>query len=44
MWWNFVSSSKEKIDAASAGWEKGEGSFKQVSGESERIPLPTRSL
>ena len=42
MWWNFVSSSKEKIDAASAGWEKGEGSFKQVPGEVERIPLPVR--
>ena len=42
MWWNFVSSSKERIEAASAGWEKGEGSFKQVPGEVERIPLPTR--
>ena len=42
MWWNFVSSSKERIDQASAAWQQGEGAFRQVPGESERINLPAR--
>ncbi|MBC3880930.1 pirin family protein [Undibacterium sp. LX40W] len=44
MWWNFVASSKEAIDAAAVIWESAptEGSLKQVPGEVERIPLPQR--
>lgn len=44
MWWNFVSSHKEAIDTAAAIWESApsEGSLKQVPGEVERIPLPSR--
>lgn len=44
MWWNFVASSKEAIDAAAAIWESApnEGPLKQVPGEVERIPLPQR--
>ena len=44
MWWNFVSSHKETIDAAAAVWESNpnEGPLKQVPGEVERIPLPKR--
>jgi redox-sensitive bicupin YhaK (pirin superfamily) len=38
MWWNFVSSSKERILAASADWEAGR--FPPVPGETEFIPLP----
>lgn len=44
MWWNFVASRKEAIDAAAVIWESAptEGSLKQVPGEVERIPLPQR--
>ena len=38
IWWNFVASSKELIDAASARWS--EQRFPQVPGETEFIPLP----
>ena len=39
IWWNFVSSSKEKIDAAKEEWRTGK--FKIVPGdEKEFIPLP----
>jgi len=41
IWWNFVASSRELIDAASARW-RGQG-FPPVPGESEFIPLPERS-
>ncbi|WP_448097056.1 pirin family protein [Luteibacter yeojuensis] len=40
LWWNFVASSKELIEAAKADWS--EGRFPVVPGdEHERIPLPT---
>ncbi len=39
MWWNFVSSSKERIEQAKADWEN--GTFGQIPGDDlERIPLP----
>lgn len=38
MWWNFVSSSKERIEQAKADWKARR--FAQVVGESEFIPLP----
>jgi redox-sensitive bicupin YhaK (pirin superfamily) len=38
IWWNFVSSSKERIERAKADWK--EGRFAKVSGDSEFIPLP----
>lgn len=38
IWWNFVHSSKDRIDAAKADWAS--GSFDPVPGESEFIPLP----
>jgi redox-sensitive bicupin YhaK (pirin superfamily) len=38
MWWNFVSSRKERIIAASADWEAQR--MGQVPGETEFIPLP----
>lgn len=40
IWWNFVSSSKDRIDAAKADWKAGR--FRPVPGESEFIPLPER--
>lgn len=40
IWWNFVSSSKERIEKAKADWK--EGRFGKVPGESEFIPLPDR--
>ncbi|XXF78660.1 pirin family protein [Myxococcaceae bacterium GXIMD 01537] len=40
MWWNFVSSSKERIEQAKRDWT--EGRFAEVPGEPERIPLPSR--
>ncbi|GAB3357957.1 pirin family protein [Lysobacter tyrosinilyticus] len=40
MWWNFVSSSKERIDQAKQDWI--EGRFGAVPGETEFIPLPDR--
>lgn len=38
MFWNFVSSSKERLDQASADWEMQR--FAEVPGETEWIPLP----
>jgi redox-sensitive bicupin YhaK (pirin superfamily) len=38
IWWNFVSSSKERIDAAKADWAAGR--FEAVPGDAEFIPLP----
>ncbi len=40
MWWNFVSSSKERIEQAKQDWL--EGNFGQIPGEVEFIPLPER--
>ncbi|MEW5421500.1 pirin family protein [Amorphus sp. 3PC139-8] len=40
IWWNFVSSSKERIDDAKADWKAGR--FARVPGEDELIPLPER--
>ena len=40
IWWNFVSSSKEKIEAAKRAWQ--EGTFPMVPGETEFIPLPEK--
>jgi redox-sensitive bicupin YhaK (pirin superfamily) len=39
MWWNFVSSSKERIIKASEDWEAQR--MGQVPGDDERIPLPS---
>lgn len=38
LWWNFVSSSKERIEQAKRDWA--EDRFPAVPGETERIPLP----
>jgi hypothetical protein len=38
IWWNFVSSSKDRIAAAKADWKAGR--FAAVPGESEFIPAP----
>ncbi|HEX7005717.1 MAG TPA: pirin family protein [Alphaproteobacteria bacterium] len=38
IWWNFVSSSAERIEQAKADWR--EGRFAAVPGETEFIPLP----
>ena len=38
LWWNFVSSSRERIAAAKADWRNGR--FGRVPGETEFIPLP----
>ena len=38
IWWNFVSSSKDRIEAAKKDWKSGR--FAPVIGETERIPLP----
>ena len=38
IWWNFVSSSKERIEQAKADWTAGR--FAAVPGESDFIPLP----
>ncbi len=41
IWWNFVSSSKERIEQAKADWK--EGRFGKVKGdEKEFIPLPDK--
>ncbi len=40
MWWNFVSSRKERILQAGDDWEAGR--FPKVPGETEFIPLPER--
>jgi redox-sensitive bicupin YhaK (pirin superfamily) len=38
IWWNFVSSSPERIEQAKEDWRAGR--FAPVPGEAERIPLP----
>lgn len=38
IWWNFVSSSRKRIEQAAAAWEAGE--FAAVPGDPEFIPLP----
>jgi redox-sensitive bicupin YhaK (pirin superfamily) len=38
IWWNFVSSSQERIEEAKADWAKGR--FAGVPGDAEFIPLP----
>jgi redox-sensitive bicupin YhaK (pirin superfamily) len=38
MWWNFVSSRRERIEQAKADWK--EGRFARIPGETEFIPLP----
>lgn len=38
IWWNFVSSSRERLEQAKADWR--EGRFAPVPGETEFIPLP----
>lgn len=38
IWWNFVSSSKERIEQAKSDWK--DGNFTAVPGEVEFIPLP----
>ena len=40
MWWNFVSSRKDRIVQAADDWEAGR--FDKVPGETEFIPLPER--
>ena len=41
LWWNFVSSSKERIEQAKADWEA--GAFGLIPGDAhDRIPLPAR--
>jgi redox-sensitive bicupin YhaK (pirin superfamily) len=40
IWWNFVSSSKERIERAKADWR--DGRFAKVPGDAEFIPLPDK--
>lgn len=40
LWWNFVSSSEERIERARIDWR--EQRFAEVPGDDERIPLPER--
>lgn len=40
IWWNFVSSSRERLEQAKEDWAQGR--FKAVPGETEFIPLPER--
>lgn len=40
VWWNFVSSSRERLEQAKRDWK--EGGFDDVPGESEFIPLPEK--
>jgi redox-sensitive bicupin YhaK (pirin superfamily) len=40
IWWNFVASSRERIEQAKADWR--DERFAPVPGETERIPLPER--
>lgn len=42
VWWNFVSTSREKIEAAKQRWKS--GGFEAVPGETEFIPLPDSSM
>lgn len=38
IWWNFVSSSRERIETAKEDWRRGR--FDRIGGETEFIPLP----
>jgi redox-sensitive bicupin YhaK (pirin superfamily) len=38
LWWNFVASSRERLQAAAERWES--GGFESVPGDDEFIPLP----
>lgn len=40
VWWNFVSSSKQRLEQAKRDWN--DGRFGSVPGESDYIPLPTK--
>jgi redox-sensitive bicupin YhaK (pirin superfamily) len=40
VWWNFVSSSEQRIERAKVDWR--EERFAAVPGDDERIPLPER--
>jgi redox-sensitive bicupin YhaK (pirin superfamily) len=40
IWWNFVSSSRERIEQAKADWKAGR--FDRVIDDNEYIPLPER--
>jgi redox-sensitive bicupin YhaK (pirin superfamily) len=40
IWWNFVSSSKERIERAKVDWR--DDRFPPILGETERIPLPEK--
>ena len=40
IWWNFVSSSRERIEQARNDWR--EQRFDAVPGETDYIPLPER--
>ena len=40
IWWNFESSSKERIEQAKADWR--DGRFAKVPGDPEFIPLPEK--
>lgn len=39
VWWNFVSTSKERIEQAKRDWR--ENRFEGIAGETEFIPLPS---
>ncbi len=40
LWWNFVSSSRERLEQAKKDWR--EQRFAEVPGEADSIPLPTK--
>jgi redox-sensitive bicupin YhaK (pirin superfamily) len=40
IWWNFVSSSRTRIEQAKADWRNGH--FAPVPGDDEFIPLPEK--
>jgi redox-sensitive bicupin YhaK (pirin superfamily) len=40
VWWNFVSSSRERLDQAKKDWR--DGKFGEVPGETDFIPLPDK--
>ena len=42
IWWNFVATSRERIEAAKLAWAQKQ--FPLIPGETERIPLPAGSL
>jgi redox-sensitive bicupin YhaK (pirin superfamily) len=41
VWWNFVATSREKIEAAKVAWNgRDKNVFPDIPGETEWIPLP----